>query len=97
MEEKSTVWETVRLHNSETLDRLQQLVHEGSMRRIVVKQRARTVAGFPAIGVLVAPIRDSSILAAIGALIVLIKRLFCRTVWAGYRRPARTSMNVNPG
>ena len=94
MEEKSTVWETVRLHNSETLDRLQQLVHEGSMRRIVVKQRARTVAGFPAIGVLVAPIRDSSILAAIGALIVL---MFCRTVWAGYRRPARTSMNVNPG
>ena len=72
MEEKSTVWETVRLQGGEILDRLKQLVHEGNVRRIVVKKGSRTVAEFPLtaaiVGAVIAPI-----LAAIGALTVLIK------------------------
>jgi hypothetical protein len=67
-----TVWETIRLQGIELLDRLKQIIHEGNARRIVIKQENRIVAEFPltagVVGTLVAPI-----LAAIGALVALLK------------------------
>lgn len=67
-----TVWETIRLQGIELLDKLKQIIHEGNARRIVVKQESRIVAEFPltagVVGALVAPI-----LAAIGALVALLK------------------------
>ena len=67
-----TVWETIRLQGVELLDKLKQIIHEGNVRRIVVKQENRIVAEFPltagVVGTLVAPV-----LAAIGALVALLK------------------------
>ena len=67
-----TVWETIRLQGIELLDKLKQILHEGNVRRIVVKQENRIVAEFPltagVVGTLVAPV-----LAAIGALVALLK------------------------
>ena len=67
-----TVWETIRLQGIELFDKLKQIIHEGNVRRIVVKQGGKTVAEFPltagVVGTLVAPV-----LAAIGALVALLK------------------------
>ncbi len=56
---------------SQMLDKVRQLVHEGNVRQITVKQHGRTVAEFPltvgVVGTIFAPI-----LAAIGALAALL-------------------------
>jgi hypothetical protein len=53
------------------IDRVKQLIHEGNIRRVVVKQGEQTVAEFPltagVVGVVLAPV-----LAAIGALAALL-------------------------
>lgn len=70
--QERTAWETIRLQGSELLDKLKQIIHEGNTRRIVVKQGISVVAEFPltagVVGALFAPI-----LAAIGALVALLK------------------------
>jgi hypothetical protein len=67
-----TIWETIRLQGSELLERLKQIISEGNARKIVIKQGDHIVAEFPltagVVGTLVAPV-----LAAIGALIALLK------------------------
>ncbi len=53
-------------------EKLKDLLHEGNVRRVVVRHEGRTVAEFPltagVVGVVVAPV-----LAAIGALVALLK------------------------
>ena len=70
--QEQKVWETIKLQGIELLDKLKQITHEGNARRIVVKQGNRIVAEFPltagVVGTLLAPI-----LAAIGALVALLK------------------------
>jgi hypothetical protein len=70
--QEQKVWETIKLQGIELLDKLKQIIHEGNARRIVVKQGNRIVAEFPltagVVGTLLAPI-----LAAIGALVALLK------------------------
>ena len=70
--QEQKVWETIKLQGIELLDKLKQIIHEGNARRIIVKQGNRTVAEFPltagVVGTLFAPI-----LAAIGALVALLK------------------------
>jgi hypothetical protein len=67
-----TIWETVRLQGNELLDKLKKVLHEGNARRVVIKQGERIVAEFPltvgVVGALAVPV-----LAAIGALIALLK------------------------
>jgi hypothetical protein len=67
-----TVWESIKAEGSNALDKLRQLIHEGNVRRVVVKQGTRTVAEFPltagVVGALLAPV-----LAAVGALVALLK------------------------
>jgi hypothetical protein len=62
--------ETVKVEGGELLDRVRRLVHEGNVRRIVIKQGERTVAEFPltigVVGVVFAPV-----LAAVGAIAAL--------------------------
>ena len=69
--EERTWWETVKAEGGEVVGKLKQLVHEGNVRRVVVKQGRRTVAEFPltagVVGTLLAPV-----LAAIGALVALL-------------------------
>ena len=70
MEEK-TFWETIKAGGGEVIDTVRKVVHEGNVRRVVVKQGDRSVAEFPltvgVVGTVFAPI-----LAAIGALTALL-------------------------
>ena len=67
--EKSS-WETFKAEG--ILEKLKALVHEGNVRRVVVKHQGRTVAEFPltagVVGAVLAPV-----LAAIAALVALLK------------------------
>jgi hypothetical protein len=66
-----TLWETIEGNAGQILTQLKRIVEEGNARRVVVKQRGRTIAEFPltagVIGAVIAPIA-----AAIGALSALI-------------------------
>jgi hypothetical protein len=64
-------WESFKVKGEELVERVRQLIHEGNVQRIVVKQGGRTVAEFPVtiglVGALAAPL-----LAAVGALAALL-------------------------
>jgi hypothetical protein len=66
-----TFWEKLEGTTDQILGQLKKLVDEGNIRRVVVKQRGRTVAEFPltagVIGVVLAPVA-----AAIGAITALL-------------------------
>jgi hypothetical protein len=67
-----TWWETIKAEGQELLHKVEELIHEGNVRRIVIKQHGRTIAEFPlmvgVVGAVLAPV-----LAAIGAVIALAK------------------------
>jgi len=67
-----TWWESVKAESGNVIDRLKTVIHEGNVRRVVVRQGTRTVAEFPltagVVGAVLAPV-----LAAIGALVALLK------------------------
>jgi hypothetical protein len=71
MSEK-TWWETIKAEGQELLDKLEALIREGNVRRVVIKQQNRVIAEFPlmvgVVGAVVAPV-----LAAIGAIVALAK------------------------
>ena len=66
-----TRMETIKVEGGQLIDQIKRLVHEGNVRRIIIKQEERTVAEFPltigVIGVVLAPV-----LAAVGALAALL-------------------------
>jgi hypothetical protein len=63
--------ETVKVQGGQLIDQVKRLIHEGTVRRITIKQDERTIAEFPltigVIGVVFAPM-----LAAVGALAALL-------------------------
>ena len=65
-------WESIKGDAQTIVEKVKALVHEGNVRRIVVKHDGRTVAEFPltagVVGVLIAPV-----VAAIGAIVALLK------------------------
>ena len=65
-----TVWESVKAEGSAVLDKLKEIVREGNVRRVRVRQGSRTIAEFPltagVVGAVFAPV-----LAAVGALVAL--------------------------
>ena len=67
-----TFWESFKAEGENAAEKVRQLVHEGNVRRVVVKQDRRTVAEFPltagVVGVVIAPV-----LAAIGAIVAMMK------------------------
>jgi hypothetical protein len=69
--QEHTFWETIKVQGSELLDKVKQFIHEGNVRRVIIKQGDRTIAEFPltagVVGTVFAPI-----LAAIGALAALL-------------------------
>jgi len=71
MSEK-TFWESIKLDGGSIVDKVKELIHEGNVRRVVVKQGGRTIAEFPltagVVGAVLAPV-----LAALGALVALAK------------------------
>ncbi len=66
-----TWWESVKVEGGDLLDRLKQIIHEGNVRRIIIKQGTRSVAEFPltvgVVGAVIAPV-----LAAVGAIVALL-------------------------
>jgi Domain of unknown function (DUF4342) len=66
-----TKMETIKVEGGQLVDQTKRLVHEGNVRRIIIKQEDRTVAEFPltigVIGVVLAPM-----FAAVGALAALL-------------------------
>jgi hypothetical protein len=71
MAEERTWWETIKGESGELLERVKSLVHEGNVRRIVIRQGDRSIAEFPltvgVVGTVGAPI-----LAAAGAIVALV-------------------------
>ena len=66
-----TWYESIKVEGGQLLDKVAQLIREGNVRRIVIRQGDRTVAEFPltvgVVGAVFAPV-----LAAVGALAALI-------------------------
>ena len=69
--EQRSCWETFKVQGGELLDRVKKILHEGNVRRIIIKQGDEVVAEFPltvgVVGAVFAPI-----LAAVGALAALL-------------------------
>src|SRR5262249_15497310 len=67
-----TFWDTVSAEGEAVMDKLKALIHEGNVRRVVIRQEGRTVAEFPltagVVGAVLAPV-----LAAIGALVAVMQ------------------------
>ena len=65
-------WESIKVEGANVLDRLEALIREGNVRKVVVTQSGRTIAEFPltvgVVGAVFAPI-----LAAVGAMVALVK------------------------
>jgi D-aminopeptidase len=71
MSAERTWWESIKVEGGELVEKMKQLVREGNVRRVVIKQGNRSVAEFPltagVVGAVVAPV-----LAAVGALAALL-------------------------
>ena len=69
---ENTYWQAIKAEGESIVEQVKLLIHEGSVRRVVVKHEGRTVAEFPltagVIGAVIAPV-----LAAIGTLVALLK------------------------
>jgi hypothetical protein len=67
----SQSWETFKVKGEDLLKRVKEIVHEGNVRRVVIKQGSRTFVEFPVtvgvVGALAAPV-----LAALGAVAALL-------------------------
>lgn len=67
-----TCWESIKIEGGAILDKLKDIIHEGNVRRVRVRQGDRTIAEFPLsagiVGAVLAPA-----LAAIGAIVALAK------------------------
>jgi len=66
-----TCWESVKAEGGAVLDALKDIVREGNVRRVRVRQGERTIAEFPltvgVVGAVFAPV-----LAAVGAVLALV-------------------------
>ena len=66
-----TTWETFKVKGGDLLDKVRDVIAEGNIRRVRIRQKDRTVAEFPltvgVVGAVLAPV-----LAAIGVLAALI-------------------------
>ncbi len=84
-----TFWETFKSESENVIEKLRGLIHEGNVRRVVIQHEGRTVAEFPltagVVGALLAPV-----LAAIGAIVALLKDCTIQVERAGDPTTSRT-------
>jgi hypothetical protein len=96
--EERTFWQKLEGTTEQVLAQLKRLIEEGNIRRVVVKQRGRTVAEFPltfgVIGAVLAPV-----VAAIGALTALLTECTIEVERVEREKPAATVPTVveDPG
>jgi hypothetical protein len=66
-----TFWQTIEIKGDELLDKVKELIAEGNVRRVRIRQKERTIVEFPltvgVVGAVLAPV-----LAAVGALAALL-------------------------
>src|SRR4029079_16288385 len=90
-----TIWETFKAEGENVIEKVKEIVHEGNVRRVVVKHDGRKVAEFPlSAGVVVAVL--SPVLAALGALIALMKDCTIEIERNSVDDPAQTIAVVEP-
>ena len=66
-----TWWETIKIESDQLVNKVKELIHEGNVRRIVIKHGDHTIAEFPlTVGVVAAVF--APILAAVGAIAALV-------------------------
>jgi Domain of unknown function (DUF4342) len=66
-----TYWESIRTSGTLLLDTFKNLIHEGNVRRVIIKQDGRAIAEFPlTVGVVGAALAPP--LAAVGAIAALV-------------------------
>lgn len=69
---EQTLWESFKAESDNVLEKVRTLIHEGNVRRVIVKHDGRTIAEFPltagVVGAVLAPV-----VAAIGAIVALLK------------------------
>ena len=66
-----TYWESIRASGTLLLDTFKNLIHEGNVRRVIIKQDGRAIAEFPlTVGVVGAALAPP--LAAVGAIAALV-------------------------
>jgi hypothetical protein len=82
---ENTWWETIKVKGGQLLDKVRDLIEEGNVRRIVIKQEDRTIAEFPltvgVVGAVLAPM-----LAAVGAIAALVTDCKIEVERVGERR-----------
>jgi len=65
-------WESIKGDANTVAEKLKALIHEGNVRKVVVKHEGRTVAEFPltagVVGAVIAPV-----LAAVAAIVAMLK------------------------
>src|SRR5262245_52259633 len=90
-----TFWQKLEGTTDQILNQLKKVVDEGNIRRVVVKQRGRTVAEFPltagVIGAVLAPVA-----AAIGALSALLADCSIEVEKVVDEEPASEVMDAGP-
>ncbi len=81
VEQKPTYQEELQVMGEQLLTRVKELIHEGNVRRIIIKQEGRTVVEFPlTIGVVGTLLNPT--LAAVGALGALLAQCSIEVVRA---------------
>lgn len=67
-----TCWETFKVEGANVVDRLNNLIHEGNVRRVIVEHKGKTIAEFPltvgVVGAVIAPVA-----AIVGVLIAMLQ------------------------
>ena len=67
-----TCWESIKAEGAAAFDKLKDLVHEGNVRHVRVRQRGRIIAEFPLTAGVVGAVFAPG-LAAIGAIVAIVK------------------------
>ena len=67
-----TCWESIKAEGGAVLDKLRDLLHEGNVRRVRVRQNGRTIAEFPLTAGVVGAVFAPG-LAAVGAIVAIVK------------------------
>jgi hypothetical protein len=91
-----TVWDSFKAETENVVEKVKELVHEGNVRRVIVKHEGRVVAEFPltagVVGVVLAPV-----LAAIGALVAVLKDCTVEVERARQQEPKDAKTQVGVG
>jgi hypothetical protein len=68
----NTCWESIKAEGAAAFDKLKEVVHEGNVRHVRVRQRGRIIAEFPLTAGVVGAVFAPG-LAAIGAIVAIAK------------------------